>query len=83
MRKMAVVTRSEDNRSRVAMQISSQKARMIASCGEILCAMNRIIGSIARAKSVMDRGQPCFTPEVKRSVRQSVLLMKMVWRLSL
>jgi hypothetical protein len=39
------------------------------------------MGSRARAKSVIESGQPCLTPEVNVNCCVVVLLMKIVWRL--
>ncbi len=82
MRKMAYVCRKVSMRFAVAMAISSQNARIMASCGDIVVDMKRIMGSSAGANSVIESGQPCFTPEVKRMVSVRMELIKMVWRLS-
>ena len=51
---------------------------MMPPCGLIVLAMNLMIGSSAKAQSVMESGHPCLTPEVKRRVNVRTLLMKMV-----
>ena len=65
----------------MAMQMSSQYARIMPSCGEMVFAMYRRMGSSASAKSVMERGQPCFTPDVKRILRDKTPLKKIVCKL--
>ena len=66
----------------VAMHRSSQKPLTIPLCGDMVVAMSLMMGSRASANKVIDRGQPCLTPEVNRRVRQRVPLMKTVCRLS-
>ena len=63
MTKIAVVCRRVSMRFWVAMQRSSQYPRIMPLCGEMVVEIKRIIGSRARAKRVMERGQPCLTPE--------------------
>ena len=79
--KIAYVCRSVSIMLEVAIARSSQYALIMASCGEIVNAMNRMMGSSAMANSVMERGHPCLTPDVNVKVWCSRRLRKMVWLL--
>ena len=47
----------------VEIPMSSQNALRVGLCGDVLDAISLIIGSRQYAKSIMESGQPCFTPD--------------------
>ncbi len=83
IRKMAYVCRRERMIFPVEMARSSQYPRIMPPWGCMVEAISLMMGSIAKAKRVMERGQPCLTPQRKRIVKVRVWLIKMVWRLFL